>query len=773
LDRQTNFGFLAERDRRLFISGMYAEEHLYLDPNASMVHARQFGERLAEMLWTESGLGGNAGTFAQRVEALHAHGVFGQDEYDLFTDIRRTGNRAVHEQWDNKADALRVLQACHALGRWLHHTAPPFVPPALSRAARPRQLPPRRPTFAGRRDELARLDRLLETAAQPGSAVVAAIVGTAGIGKTTLALHWAHEAHHHFPDGQLYVDLRGFDPGEPVATAHALHGFLHALGVPAAGMPNDTAARAEVYRGLIAGRRMLIVLDNARSSADVTPLLPNASTCMVVVTSRDRLHGLVVRNGADRIELAPMSTVGSLELLAQRLTRARVDAEPEAAADLAAECAHLPLALSIAGASHPGLPLRDLVKRLRDSKLDALDLGADGLDVRAVFSWSYHQLSTEAARLFRQLGHHPGPDFDPCVCAALLGDADARVALTELANANLVEEHRPGRFRCHDLLRGYAAELAGDRGDAKRRMIGYYITAARVVNSRIQPCWDERHHELPIAHNYPQVSNYADAMAWFAAEHATLRAMLDVAGRRGYGVVVEDIARGCAVYLARTGQRRERVALRRATLTIARDSGYAPAIIVALRELARALVRLGEFAEAIGHLDEAFDLAARHGAANDRIAIHLNYSLALHELGQHADALHHAQRAAAITRGPADLRYHAGVLTAVARQLACLGDNAGALPLCEEGRDFYARVRNHGGEAQALTVLGLIHQNLGHDDAAIACYEQALELDRRINAPYWEATVLERLGERHEAAGHPDRARDAREQAAAIRIALR
>jgi hypothetical protein len=396
-----------------------------------------------------------------------------------------------------------VITTCHRGAGWdrPHTTIIPvekFVPTEIgspSAGPVPRQLPAGRRQFVGRQDELDELTALLDAAVpESGTVIITAIAGTAGIGKTALAMHWAHQIKSRFPDGQLHVNLRGFDPQAPVDSGQALRGFLEALGVVPSGIPDDLDARAAVYRTVVADRHLLIMLDNAASADQVRPLLPNTPTCLVIVTSRNRLDGLAVREGAHRITLKVLPTKDALDLLAQRITPDRLATEPEAAADLINLCARLPLALSIVAARAANHPLHHLVRQLEDerSRLDILDLGDPDLDIRAVFSWSYHALSPEAARLFRLLGLHPGPDIDRHACAALI----ERPRLTELTAAHLVEEYRPDRFRFHDLLRAYAAECAekdeppSGRHNAIRALIKYYIAAATLADFRIQPCRD-------------------------------------------------------------------------------------------------------------------------------------------------------------------------------------------------------------------------------------------------------------------------------------------
>ncbi len=335
----------------------------------------------------------------------------------------------------------------------------------------PRQLPAGAGFFAARDGELKALDELLDQPGDqngPGAVVVTAVGGMAGVGKTALAVHWARRIAGRFPDGQLYVDLRGYDPDGAPVTAKVVTGwFLAALGVPAPAIPADAQARAGLYRSVLASRRVLIVLDNARDAAQVRPLLAGGPGCLAVVTSRASLTGLAATSGARLLRLGPLDEQDAMRVLEARLGRERVATEPAAAAGLIRLCAGLPLALAVLAAraaEAPELPLAALAAALtsESGRLDALDSSDEATSVRAVFSWSYRQLSEAAAGMFGLLGLHCGPDVSVPAAASLAGvpAAAAQAALTELANATLVTEHRPGRYVLHDLVRAYAAEQA-------------------------------------------------------------------------------------------------------------------------------------------------------------------------------------------------------------------------------------------------------------------------------------------------------------------------
>jgi DNA-binding SARP family transcriptional activator len=333
----------------------------------------------------------------------------------------------------------------------------------LGQPVAPRQLPPGTADFTGRRENLGRL----AGAARAGVPAVA-ICGPAGAGKTALAVHWAHQIADRFPDGQLFVDLQGYSPGSPVATAEALRRFLSALGTAPDRIPPDQEEASALFRSLVAGKRVMVLLDNAGSAGQVRPLLPGAAGCLAVITSRSRLPGLLARSGGTTVGVGPLAASEAVSLLRALLGDARVDAEPAAAAAIAARCAYLPLAVRIAAeraAHRPQMPLARLAAELaaEHDRLDALTAGEDpGTAVRSVLSWSYRGLPPAAARLFRLLGLHPGPDISVPAAAALAGTSttDAARLLETLADIHLLEETAPGRYHLHDLLRAYAAERA-------------------------------------------------------------------------------------------------------------------------------------------------------------------------------------------------------------------------------------------------------------------------------------------------------------------------
>lgn len=444
----------------------------------------------------------------------------------------------------------------------------------------PRQLPPAGRHFCGRDSELLALKGLLADAANDaGAVIIAAIDGPPGIGKTALALHFAHQVADSFPDGQLHVNLRGFDPsGRPVHPSEAIRGFLDALGVEPRRIPVRLAEQAALYRSLLSGRHVLVVLDNARDAAQIRPLLPGSRTCMVVVTSRSQLTSLVAAEGAQPLTLGLPSHHEAREMLARRLGPDRICAEGQAADDLIGLCTRLPLALSIAAAraaGRPGFRLTAVIDELREAHdgVGVLNAGDPATNVAAVFSWSYTRLSDPGARLFRLLGFYPGPDICAAACASLAGvpPGVAYRAVSELTRANLASEHAPGRLVVHDLLRAYAAEQAraldteADRRAATRRLLDHYLHTACAADRLLDP-GDQLLLTLDPAPTgvTPEVlADRAQALAWFRANRRVLVAAVRLAADAGLDTHAWQIAQVISRFLEWQGQRQDWAAKRR------------------------------------------------------------------------------------------------------------------------------------------------------------------------------------------------------------------
>lgn len=656
-------------------------------------------------------------------------------------------------------------------------------PPARRADHRPKQLPAGVPGFTGRAAHLERLDALLpgdKTRGQPTAVVISAIDGTAGVGKTALAVHWAHRVADKFPDGQLYVNLRGFDPtGSAVPPTEAVRGFLDALQVPAQRVPAGLDAQAALFRSVLAGRRVLVVLDNARDAEQVRPLLPGTPGCLVVVTSRDQLAGLVAAEGAHPLTLDLLTPVEARRLLARRLGEERIAAEPRAVDDIVALCARLPLALVIVAAraaTQPGLPLATLVEEVQRARggLDAFSGDDPATDVRAVFSWSYHALRAEAARLFRLLGLHPGPDLAAPAAASLAGlpvGAATRL-LAELTRARLLVEHAPGRYTFHDLLRAYASELAGtadpeaDRHAALHRLVDHYLHTAYAAARLLYPHRDP----IPLPPTPPGVAaedlgDHGQALAWLTAQQASLVAAVERAGALGFDDSAWRLAWAVADFLDRQGDWGDLAATQSAAIDAAHRSGDRAGQAHAHRGLGWAHTPLGRYDEAISHLGYALDLYGEVGDHSGRAHVHRDLAWVRNLQGRPEDGRHHARQAFDLFRTAGNRAGQGRALNAMGWFHVVLGDYEQALDSCRQALALQQEIGDQPGEAAAWDTLGYAHHHLGQHQEATACYRRALDLLGVLGDRYHEADVLGHLGDAYEAAGDADQARRAWRQA--------
>jgi DNA-binding SARP family transcriptional activator/tetratricopeptide (TPR) repeat protein len=646
----------------------------------------------------------------------------------------------------------------------------------------PRQLPGTVPSFTGRATELAALTQVLEeTGTQAaGTVVISAIGGTAGVGKTALAVHWAHQVALRFPGGQLYVNLRGFDPsGTPVRAAEAIRGFLDALGVPTDRIPHDLAAQAGLYRSLLADRKMLIVLDNARDEEQIRPLLPGTRGCLVVVTSRNQLTGLAATTDARLLALGVFPDADGRAMLTARLGARRAAAEPEAVAEITELCAGLPLALAITAAraaARPGLPLAVLAAELRDTagRLDALDAGDQAASVRAVFSWSVRQLSPAAARMFRLLGLHPGPDISAPAAASLAAvtPAQARQDLGELSRASLITEHRPGRYACHDLLRAYAASQASaidsdaDRHAAVGRVLDHYLhsahTAALLISSNRYP--------ITVSPPRPGVgperlADHQQALAWMQAEHQVLLAAITLADSTGSDVHAWQIPWTMLDFLQRRGHWHQQAAIQRTAVAAATRLGDPAGQAASLRLLALACVSLGDYGQARAHCAASLRLSQQLGDRAGEAKAHQQLAVAADGQGRHADVLDHAAQALRLYRATGDRPGEACMLNNAGWAHAMLGDFQKARACCQQALTLAAELGLPHVECHAWDSLGYAEYHLGNLAEATACYQRALEMFREAGDLAEQADTLTRLGDTRHASGELRQARDAWQQA--------
>jgi tetratricopeptide (TPR) repeat protein len=632
--------------------------------------------------------------------------------------------------------------------------------PSAQATELPRQLPAAVACFTGRDAELAALTGLLAArpGARPPAVVISAIGGAAGVGKTALAIQWAHRAAGEFPDGQLYVNLRGYDPAEPVLPADALAGFLRALGVPGQDIPDEMEDRAGLYRSRLAGRQVLVVLDNARDSDQVRPLLPGDPGCVAVVTSRDALAGLVAVEGGRRLDLDVLPAADAIALL-RSLIGPRADEDRGAVAELARLCARLPLALRIAAehaAARRAAPLAELAAELRAGRLDCLDVGEDRADVRAVFSWSYRQLDESAAGAFTLMGLHPGDDLDVHAAAALTGasTAQARKVLGRLHRASLLQAAGTGRYRMHDLLRAYAREQAaardadGKRQQALTRLLDYYLSAVVVAMGIIYPGGAGSLPRIPpTTAEMPPMNGEADARAWLNAERANLAAVVVHSARHGWPRHATDLARGLFRYLIDGGYLPEALTIYGQALQAARRCGDLAAEASALNGLGSIDVMKGRFPDAADHYQAALERHRQCGNRAGQAAVLNNLGDTEKRMHDHRSAVDYYRRAIAAYQDTGDSLGAARALADLAAAQTELGCYDQAAEYLQRALPVLRQARDQVYEAGALTRVGDISLRRGQLNQAADFFEQALAIYRRIDNPGGVAADLCNLGE--------------------------
>ncbi|MGR6963205.1 AfsR/SARP family transcriptional regulator [Geodermatophilus sp. URMC 61] len=660
--------------------------------------------------------------------------------------------------------------------------APPVECSPAAAAVVPAHLPLDACGFTGRAEQLARLDALLDQAGGQATAVViSAIGGTAGIGKTALAVHWAHRVADRFPDGQLYVNLRGFDPsGSPLDPGAAIRGFLQAIGVPPERLPLDPDALTALYRSRLAGKRMLIVLDNARNSAQIRPLLPGAPGCLVLVTSRNRLSGLVATAAARPLTVDLLTPAEARRLLGRRLGEDRMAAEPAAVEQIIASCAGLPLALALVAAraaTHPDFPLTALADELGDAqvRLEALSCTLDDVDIRAVFSWSYRHLDPPAARLFRLLGLAPGPDISAAAAASLAGlpSAQVRPLLNALTHAHLLDEHIPGRYAFHDLLRAYAAEHAHaqdsdtDRRAALHRLLDHYLHTAHAVVRLIDHDGLDIDLPPPSEGSTPQLAPTAEQIqACCSVERPVLLAAVERAAAAGFDRHAWQLAWVLWGSMNSGGHWSEQQAIQRLALRSAVRSGDRTGQAHAHHALARARARLGDLDDAALHYRHAIALYQLVGDPRAQAHAHQDLAWVLHRQGRGPEALDHAWQAVD--------RFRAARPTAHPTPPTAPADRATGGPRAfrRAALAHLDDITDREGKANTWSALAAVHHALGDPDQAIHCYRHALHLRRALD-PYGDADILTYLGDAYHATGNPQAARDAWQQALSILDDLR
>ncbi|MBS2531667.1 tetratricopeptide repeat protein [Catenulispora sp. NF23] len=657
---------------------------------------------------------------------------------------------------------------------------PNLTAPDVHKVPIPRQLPPATRHFVGRVTELTSLTKGIDEAHDPTtsaahtSAAVTAIIGTGGVGKTALVLHWAHANGHRFPDGQLFVDLQGFSPvSMPLEPTVAVRGFLDALGVEPGRIPVDLHAQVGMYRSLAAGKRMLIVLDNAANAEQVMPLLPGSSTCTVIATSRNRLGGLATAHDAQPLDVDVLPPADAQDLLASCLGSDRLENEPEAVSELLAVCAGLPLAVRIVAARaehHPKFPLEVLVEELRDTaaRMDALDAGDPHSNLRVVLSWSTRALNAQVTTLFWLLGIAPGPDISLPAAVSLAGwsAGQVRAALRELEHASLVQQHTSGRYRMHDLIRLYATDTAHHhlaeeaQRAALRRVLDFCIHTAYAADRLLHP------HRPPIELGLPtlgvqalQLADIPTALAWFDTEHLTLLAGQQAAARHAWHTSVWQLAWVTYTFHVRRRHRNDSLAVWQAAVDAATHLPDTVTRIRAHRCLGQAYIGLGDHEEGIGHLHRALALADQHGHADQQASAHRGLAWAWEQQGDSRRALEHATRALGLCRVLGQPVQEADTLNEVGWLTSQLGEYDTAREYCQAALVLHRQHHNPEGEATTLDSLGYIAHHTGHHHQAIRYYQQALTMRRSLGNISYAAGTLDGLGHPHVAIGQYKQAR--------------
>lgn len=636
-----------------------------------------------------------------------------------------------------------------ALVRVLRQDAGGRPPPAAVLV--PAELPPPVEAFVGRREQLDALEGLL--AGGHRTMVVSALSGTGGVGKTSLAVRWARQVACRFPDGQLFVDLRGYAQGPPLRPAEVLNRFLRSLGVPAPVAPLDLAEATGRYRSALAGRRVLVVLDNAADEQQVRPLLPGEPGCMALITSRSRLDGLVAVDGAHRISLDVLPAADAAGLLTRILGADRTGAEPAAAAALASACAFLPLALRICAASllaEPDRSIAGLVDELRRSALDALALGSDERSsVRATLDLSYRRLSAPDRRVFRLLGTVPGPDITVAAVAALTGSSrdDAYRALARLTAAHLLTG-RAHRYQYHDLLRAYAEEQADreetpeDRERAWRRLAHWYRDRTDAAVARVDPHLPQlpaRVRASPAAD--PEFGSHDEAARFLAAERHNLVAVATRAAAHGPYPVAWQLAHAARQFFAHSGTGAERMALAQAAVAAAGRADDPFGAAVAERALAHAQERAGDYVAAVRHNRRSLERARRAGweaHSTDMLgALGTVYALA----GRNRRAIRLLEEAAADAHRTGNRRGEATYLSNLAVTLGWTGELAEALDCTLRALAIYRELELVSCEAIGIGTLGEAHYRMGSYRQATDAYTEAIELARTAANPTAEISA--------------------------------
>jgi DNA-binding SARP family transcriptional activator len=644
----------------------------------------------------------------------------------------------------------------------------------------PSQLPSSLPVFVGRDAELAMLDAALaEPGVDAGSCRVAAIEGIPGVGKTSLALYWAHRARKNFPDGQLYINLRGYDAQHAqVLPSEALRGFLTALGISSDQIPTEIDAQSALFRSLSSDKRILIILDNARDAEQIRPLLPGGANCSVVVTSRGRLVGLAAQEGASLLVLNVPSPDDARVLLARRLGASRLEHEQSAVEQIITRCARLPLALAIVAeraAGHPGFRLAEISRELGESNALFGLLEQDG--VEAVFSWSYQTLSAEAAQVFRLLALSNGPDLSLPMISCLADSAmrKARGLVRELIGAGLLTEHTPGRFVMHDLIRQYSQQLA-EQDDAARDLtpavhrLGSWllqgVAASQAILEPYLPPIALEPIELPCPP--PVLEDSTSAVAWCEAERPNIVAITATALDHGLHRMAWNLATGAMSFYDVGYHLDDRAFTQRIAIQAARNLRDVVAEGRAVGNLANVLYLQQRYEEARGYYMDALRLHQNCGYVRGQAVVLTALSLTCQSTGQADESLEYAKQALDLAKSEDLPRSQATALLHLGTAHGMRGELDEAESNYAASIKLYREIDDQHGVAYVLSEFGIHMLELRRDyTRAGELLAQSADLYGELHREHDRAVVLGDVATAWEAAGRTQEARSLRSEAIA------
>ncbi|TRO55581.1 BTAD domain-containing putative transcriptional regulator, partial [Streptomyces sp. IB201691-2A2] len=631
---------------------------------------------------------------------------------------------------------------------------------------RPAQLPPNLRVFTGRQKEISRLDEpFLSADGNQHAATVSVISGAPGVGKTTLALHWAHRNASRYPDGQLYINLRGYDSsGDPLTPSVAVCYLLESLGVPNKQMPPGFDSQVALYRSLLAQRQCLILLDNARNAEQVRPLLPGNPACVTVITSRERMTGLVASAGAHLLNLETPTIEEAFDFLSRRLGRSRIEAERGAALSIIEQCGRLPLALAIVCArvqSFPAASLAAVAEELHEGRDTLQSLTLDGeidpaTDANSVFSWSYRALTDDAALAFRRLWLSPAHSVSLHAAASLTGMTmkSTRQIMAELHRASLWNEHRSGYYSSHDLLRVFGRKVADVQDSpqlitaARGRLYDHYLhtssSASRMLNSH------REHPDLPdviIGTQVRSFNNTEYAANWFHHEMPALQEIVTHAENELSGAYAWRMAAILELVLDRSGRRQEQIVLQSSALKAAQRADDIDGQAHMHRSLGFALGRSGESGQSEEHLSQAIVMFSQSGDLLGEALTHRYIAFFKNVDERHHEALDEYEKAKCLYERSSHPVGLASVANEVGWTRILLGDYKGAIDNCRHAIEISRKVGNPNVEAASWDSIGVAYHNLGMIGQSVDALNRALSYYRELNDAYLTADTLIHIGD--------------------------